>query len=73
MLVLSRKPNEWIMIGSNIRILVVELDRDQVKLGIEAPPEVAIHRSEVFEQIVRRASVGNTVAEKDTSLDAGDP
>jgi carbon storage regulator len=53
MLVLSRKPNQSIMIGSNIRILVVGLDRDQVKLGIEAPRDVPIHRFEVFEEINR--------------------
>lgn len=47
MLVLSRKPNQSITIGSDIRILVVGLDRDHVKLGIEAPRGVAVHRSEV--------------------------
>ena len=48
MLVLSRKANQSIMIGSDIRILVVGVERDQVKLGIEAPKDVPVHRFEVF-------------------------
>jgi len=50
-LVLSRKPNQSIMIGNDIRILVVELDGDHVKLGIEAPRDVPVHRFEVFTEI----------------------
>jgi carbon storage regulator len=53
MLVLSRKANQSIMIGSDIRILVVGLDRDQVKLGIEAPRDVPVHRLEIFTEIHR--------------------
>ena len=53
MLVLSRKANQSIMIGNDIRILVVGLDRDQVKLGIEAPRHVPVHRFEVFAEIAR--------------------
>jgi carbon storage regulator len=53
MLVLSRKLNQSIMIGDNVRIVVVSVDRDQVKLGIDAPREIAVHRSEVFEEIQR--------------------
>lgn len=53
MLVLSRKLNQSIMIGDNVRIVVVSVDRDQVKLGIDAPREIPVHRSEVFEEIQR--------------------
>lgn len=53
MLVLSRKANQSIMIGSDIRILVVGVDRDQVKLGIEAPRHVPVHRFEIFAEIHR--------------------
>lgn len=53
MLVLSRKANQSIMIGSDIRILVVGVDRDQVKLGIEAPRHVPVHRFEIFAEIQR--------------------
>ena len=53
MLVLSRKLNQAIMVGENVRIVIVAVDRDQVKLGIEAPREIAVHRSEVFDEIQR--------------------
>jgi carbon storage regulator len=53
MLVLSRKLNQAIMIGDNVRVVVVSVDRDQVKLGIDAPREIPVHRSEVFDEIQR--------------------
>ena len=51
MLVLSRKRNESIVINDNIVITVVEVRGDKVRLGIQAPREVPIHRSEVHEAI----------------------
>lgn len=53
MLVLSRKKDERIVIGDNITILVVEIRGDKVRLGIEAPREVSVHRQEVYEAIQR--------------------
>lgn len=53
MLVLSRKLNQAIMIGDDVRIVVVSVDRDTVKLGIEAPRTIPVHRSEVYEEIQR--------------------
>ncbi len=53
MLVLSRKLNQAIMVGDNVRIVVVSVDRDQVKLGIDAPRDIPVHRSEVFDEIQR--------------------
>ena len=80
MLVLSRKANQSIMIGSDIRILVVGLDGDQVKLGIEAPRDVPVHRFEIFAEIHRvgasavssskLSSVGKAANEADISRDA---
>jgi len=51
MLVLSRKKNESIIINDRIKVTVVEIRGDKVRLGIEAPREVPIHRSEVYEAI----------------------
>jgi carbon storage regulator len=53
MLVLSRKLNESIVIRDNIAITVVEIRGDKVRLGIEAPKEVPVHRREVYEAIKR--------------------
>jgi len=51
MLVLSRKKNESIVINDDITIVVVEIRGDKVRLGIEAPKEVPVHRREVFDAI----------------------
>jgi len=51
MLVLSRKKNESIVINDDITIVVVEIRGDKVRLGIEAPKEVPVHRNEVYEAI----------------------
>ena len=48
MLVLTRKTNESIMIGDEIKITVVEIRGDQVKLGITAPKRISVHREEIF-------------------------
>ena len=53
MLVLSRKKNESIVINDSITVVVVEIRGDKVRLGIEAPKEVSVHRSEVYEAIHR--------------------
>ena len=53
MLVLSRKKNESIVINDDITIVVVEIRGDKVRLGIEAPKEVPVHRNEVYEAIRR--------------------
>lgn len=51
MLVLSRRKNQVIRIAHNIRITVVEVRGDKVRLGIDAPTEVPVHREEVYQQI----------------------
>lgn len=57
MLCLSRKPGQKIVIGDNIEIVIVEIDRDKVRLGFDAPPEVKIWRSELL-PIVQAADIG---------------
>ena len=77
MLVLSRKRNESIVIDGSIVITVVEIRGDKVRLGIEAPREVSIHRQEIFVAIAAEAepvvsaetpSVGNDVLVADGNL-----
>jgi carbon storage regulator len=62
MLVLTRKPNQAIMIGDNIRVVVVSIDRDQIRLGIEAPREISVHRAEVYAEIHREGRPGEAEA-----------
>ncbi len=59
MLILTRKLGENIRIGDKIKIIVLDVKGGQVKLGIDAPPNVAVHREEIYERIRdenRRAS-----------------
>lgn len=53
MLVLSRKINESIKIQDNIKVTIVSIEGDRVKLGIEAPKEIAVNREEVYDRIVK--------------------
>ncbi len=53
MLVLSRGRDESIVIGDNIVVTVVDIRKDKVRLGIEAPGEIPVHRREVYEAIQR--------------------
>jgi len=75
MLVLSRKKNESIIINDDITIVVVEIRGDKVRLGVEAPKEVPVHRREVFDAIHRNElAAGNKTADKaDTAGTSGNP
>jgi len=53
MLVLSRQRDESIVIGDNIVVTIVDIRGDKVRLGIDAPTEVPVHRREVYEAIQR--------------------
>lgn len=53
MLVLSRKKNESVMIGDDIVLTVVEIRGDKVRIGVEAPKNIPVHRNEVYEAIKR--------------------
>ena len=62
MLVLSRKPNESVILGSNIKVTVLDIRGDKVRLGFEAPNSVPIHREEVV-LVARPAIPGDQKAE----------
>ncbi|MCD0461570.1 carbon storage regulator CsrA [Roseiconus lacunae] len=59
MLVLSRKKNESIVINNDIKIVVVEIRGDKVRLGVEAPREVPVHRREVYDAIKKSLESGD--------------
>jgi carbon storage regulator len=72
MLVLSRKKNESIVINNDITIVVVEIRGDKVRLGIEAPKEVPVHRREVYDAIKRNeelAREGDSASEAEAAGD----
>lgn len=56
MLVLSRQRDESIIIGDDIEIVIVDVRGDKVRLGINAPREVSVHRKEIYDAIQREKS-----------------
>jgi carbon storage regulator len=63
-LVLSRKTNESIRIGhrGEIRVMVVEIRGDKVRIGVEAPPDIPVHRQEIFEALQADGQLPTAVA-----------
>ena len=59
MLVLSRKKNEGVMVGDDVKVVVVEIQGDKVRLGFDAPKEVPVHRTEVYAAIRRQEREGD--------------
>ena len=55
MLVLSRKKSEVVCIGDNIKVMIVEVRGDRIRLGIDAPREVKVHRKEIYDAIKKQA------------------
>ncbi len=62
MLVLSRKLGEKIVIGDNIVVTVVKIDRNQIRIGIEAPQDVPVYREEISPQRSAKPSIHEAVA-----------
>jgi len=66
MLVLSRQRDESIMIGDNIVVTIVDIRGDKVRLGINAPTEIPVHRQEVYEAIQRENLRSSRLEPKET-------
>jgi carbon storage regulator len=77
MLVLSRQRDETIMIGDDVEITIVDIRGDKVRLGITAPPHIAVHRKEVYEAIQRENRAASQIRPEDLGTtppgDAGRP
>lgn len=58
MLVLSRKIGEEIVIGSNVTVKVIDCAANRVRVGIEAPRQISIHRSEIYDRVKEEMSQG---------------
>ena len=65
MLVLSRHRDESIMIGDNVVVTIVDIRGDKVRLGIDAPQEIPVHRQEVYEAIQRENKRASQLDPKD--------
>ncbi|MGD9724191.1 MAG: carbon storage regulator CsrA [Pirellulales bacterium] len=66
MLVLSRQRDESIIIGDNIVVTIVDIRGDKVRLGINAPSEIPVHRQEIYEAIQRENLRASRIEPKDT-------
>ncbi len=73
MLVLTRKRDELIMIGDEIEITVVNIGSDKVRLGINAPKSVPVHRREVYEAVKRERETTGMRSENSPGEDEADP
>ncbi len=67
MLVLSRQRDESIVIGDNVQITIVDIRGDKVRLGIEAPSDITVHRKEVFDAIQRENQKAAGVSTEDVA------
>lgn len=64
MLALTRRTDEAIIIDGNIEIKILEIQGDKVKIGIEAPKEIGIHRYEIYKQIEQNNKEAVKIADK---------
>ncbi len=74
MLVLSRQRDESIVIGDKVVVTIVDIRGDKVRLGIQAPGEIPVHRQEVYEAIQRENRKGDPLQASGSSakvVDAG--
>lgn len=68
MLVLSRRKGESIIIGNDIVVTVLEVRPDQVRLGIDAPRSVSVHREEIYLEVMRENAAAVASADRDAPV-----
>lgn len=73
MLVLSRRKGEAVIIGDGIKVTVIDVRGDQIRLGIDAPRTVSVHREEVYEQVLAENAAAAQTADRQSPLLRGKP
>lgn len=66
MLILTRRVGETVMIGNDVTVTILGVKGNQVRVGINAPKSVAVHREEIYERIKRENQGGDTTGSGDT-------
>ena len=61
MLILTRRVGETVMIGNEVTVTVLGVKGNQVRIGVNAPKDVAVHREEIYERIKREEDGGNAM------------
>jgi carbon storage regulator len=68
MLVLTRRPGESVVIGTDIVVTVLEVRGEQIRLGIDAPRSVAVHREEIYRQVISENVAAVASVDRDAAL-----